>query len=414
VDVVRLPARPNARLAERVERWLAVGLVVVTVLLLAGTVPLAETAGRGSVVGAGFVVVLVAFLIVGAMLVRTRPGNAIAWSMLAAAFFGGLTIVSGVYAVDAYRLHHHLPLASLAVVVQPSWAPMIFLIALALMLFPDGVLPSGRWRWAMGAVAAVGTVWMVGAFAIAVEAIALGQVKIEPSGDLYRIDHPTSGWAWWSVAQILFFVGLLSVGLLWLISRVPGYRAASGDRRQQLKWLICGGAVACIGGVLSVILSGESGVLGLISSVAIIGLLGIPLSIGVGISKYRLYEIDRLISRTLSYVIVTGLLAGVFAGIIVVATDVLPFSSPVAVAASTLAAAALFNPLRQRVQHQVDRRFNRARYDGETIIAAFTAQLREAVDLETVRDELLHAVDGAVQPAHTSLWVKPATTSPSA
>jgi hypothetical protein len=117
--------------------------------------------------------------------------------------------------------------------------------------------------------------------------------------------------------------------------------------------------------------------------------------------------IDRLISRTLSYLIITGLLAGVFVGIVVLTTDVLPFSSPVGVAASTLAAAALFNPLRLRVQRLVDRRFNRARYDAEAIVAAFTMRLRDAVDLDTVRHELLAAVDGAVQPAHASLWLRP-------
>jgi hypothetical protein len=137
------------------------------------------------------------------------------------------------------------------------------------------------------------------------------------------------------------------------------------------------------------------------------GIAALPISIGVGILRYRLYEIDRLISRTLSYAILTGLLVGVFVGIVALATDVLPFSSPVAVAASTLAAAALFNPLRRRVQHAVDRRFNRSRYDAEEIVTAFAARLRDAVDLDTVRQELLRAVDGAVQPAHASVWLRP-------
>ena len=128
---------------------------------------------------------------------------------------------------------------------------------------------------------------------------------------------------------------------------------------------------------------------------------------GVGILKYRLYEIDRLISRTISYAILTGLLAGVFLGIVGLTTHVLPFSSPVGVAASTLAAAALFNPLRLRVQRLVDRRFNRARYDADAIVAAFTLRLRDAVDLDTVRHELLAAVDGAVKPAHASVWIRP-------
>jgi hypothetical protein len=217
VHTARLPARHGGRL----ERWLPFGVAAVTLQMVAGTAPLAHTAGMSSVVGAGFVFVLFAFLGVGVMLTRTRPRNPIGWLMLAASFFGGVTAIAGPYAVDAYRLHHHLPLAAVAVLLQPSWAPTILLFALSLLLFPDGVLPSGRWRWALWALVSVGAVWMIGAFAIAGETIALHQVVVEPSGDLYRIDHPTSGWAWWSVVQIVFFISLLSIGLLWLVSRVP-------------------------------------------------------------------------------------------------------------------------------------------------------------------------------------------------
>jgi hypothetical protein len=247
---------------------------------------------------------------------------------------------------------------------------------------------------------------MLGAFAIAAEAIVLNEVVIEPTGDLHQIDHPTSAWAWWAVAQSVFFVLLLCVGMVWLVSRVPAYRAATGERRQQLKWLIFGGSAACVGGVVSVVLSGSSGVLGFISSVAIVGLFGIPLSIGVGITKYRLYEIDRIVSRTLAYALLTGLLVGVFVGLVLLTTRVLPFSSPVGVAASTLAALALFNPLRRRVQRVVDRRFNRAHYDAEAAVTVFSARLRGAVDVETVLDELAAAAWGSLQPAHVSVWVR--------
>jgi hypothetical protein len=397
------PGRPSRRLATP---QAAVALAMATVLLMVGTVPLAKKAKLSSGVGAGFLLVLVGFLVVGVILVRQRPRNPIGWVMLTAAFFGGLTGVAGPYAVAAYRLHDNLPLPQVAVFLQPAWAPAIFLFALAIMLFPDGALPSGRWRWAMGTVGAVGTVWMRGAFAIAAEAIVLNEVVIEPTGDLHQIDHPTSAWAWWAVAQSVFFVLLLCVGMVWLVSRVPAYRAATGERRQQLKWLIFGGSAACVGGVVSVVLSGSSGVLGFISSVAIVGLFGIPLSIGVGITKYRLYEIDRIVSRTLAYALLTGLLVGVFVGLVLLTTRVLPFSSPVGVAASTLAALALFNPLRRRVQRVVDRRFNRAHYDAEAAVTVFSARLRGAVDVETVLDELAAAAWGSLQPAHVSVWVR--------
>jgi hypothetical protein len=126
----------------------------------------------------------------------------------------------------------------------------------------------------------------------------------------------------------------------------------------------------------------------------------------VGILKYRLFEIDRLISRTISYLLVSGLLAGAFAGIVVLTTRVLPFSSPVGVAASTLAAAGLFNPLRRRVKRLVDRRFNRARYNAEATAAAFGARLRDAANVETVLDELAAAAGHSLEPSHVTVWVR--------
>ena len=130
------------------------------------------------------------------------------------------------------------------------------------------------------------------------------------------------------------------------------------------------------------------------------------MAIGVAILRYRLYEIDRLISRTLTYAALTALLLGRFAGIVLLTTRVLPFSSPVAVALSTLAAAALFNPLRRRVQQLVDRRFNRARYDRDKLVAVFGARLRDAVDSDTVVAELTGVAASSVEPAHISVWVR--------
>jgi hypothetical protein len=138
---------------------------------------------------------------------------------------------------------------------------------------------------------------------------------------------------------------------------------------------------------------------------AVAGFAAVPVSIGVAVLKYGLFDIDRIISRTLAYAIVTGLLVGVYVGLVLLATRVLSFHSPVAVAASTLAAAALFNPLRRRVQRVVDRRFNRARYDGDQAAAAFAARLKDAVDLDSVCDDLAGVVITALEPVHVSLWV---------
>ena len=131
------------------------------------------------------------------------------------------------------------------------------------------------------------------------------------------------------------------------------------------------------------------------------------LTIGIGILRYRLYEIDRLISRTLSYAIVTGLLVGVYAGLVLLSTQVFKVEGSVTVAVSTLVAAALFNPVRRRVQYAVDRRFNRARYDAERLVAAFADRLKDAIDADAVRADLTGAVQAALEPAHVSVWIGP-------
>src|SRR5271163_2236823 len=168
--------------------------------------------------------------------------------------------------------------------------------------------------------------------------------------------------------------------LSFVAHQVLSWRRATGERRQQLKWLASGAAitvslVAVSFAIPSTSVAGQ--ILGL-------GLVGLPVSIGVGILKYRLYDIDRIISRTLAYAIVTGLLIGIYTGLVLLTTHLLTFSSSASVAASTLVAAALFNPLRRRVQRMVARRFNRARYDAEQTVAAFAARLKDAVDLDSV------------------------------
>jgi hypothetical protein len=135
--------------------------------------------------------------------------------------------------------------------------------------------------------------------------------------------------------------------------------------------------------------------------------IALPLGMGLGILRYRLYDIDRLVSRTVAYTLVTGVLVGVYAGLVLLATQVLGFASTWAVAASTLSAAALFTPLRRRVQRVVDRRFNRARYDADAAVAAFAARLSGAVALDEVRADLLASVTTALEPAHVSVWLDP-------
>jgi hypothetical protein len=219
---------------------------------------------------------------------------------------------------------------------------------------------------------------------------------------LGSIANNTIGAVWWLLAMVLIAATIASL--------VIRGRSSSPQERQQVK-LLAYAAALTIGALALQMIIGATGVSvgnSWFDAVVVFGFgVAVPVACGLAILKHGLYEIDRLISRTISYVLVTGLLIGVFVGVVVLATDVLPFSSPVGVAASTLAAAALFNPLRRRVQQLVDRRFNRGRYDAEAIVTAFTMRLRDAVDLDTVRHELLAAVNGAVKPAHASVWIKP-------
>ena len=249
--------------------------------------------------------------------------------------------------------------------------------------------------------------WIAGTVIITAGAIAGHRTSVDPGGNLLIFDNPTGSAAWWGVVNDLFFP--LVGGIGWLVAvaaQVLSYRRASGERRQQLKWLLTGSVLAGAGlAATAGESSSHSALLRTLAVIALVATLGLPLSVGVAILKYRLYDIDRIISRTLAYAIVTGLLIALYAGLVLLATRILSLHTPVAVAAATLAAAALFNPLRRRVQRAVDRRFNRARYDADQAVTAFAAQLKNAVDLESVRDDLAQVVSRALEPAHLSVWI---------
>ena len=338
--------------------------------------------------------------VVGFVLAWRRPGNPLGWMFLAAAVFLTLSEDASFYTVADYRLHHGgLPLGWVAVLAQPGWAPAIVLAGLAVLLFPDGALPSPRWRPVLWVYLTVAGLWMAGAEVVSVSTVAGHDVRVDPSGNRLGLGSTTGPYGWFGVVEDVFFPVLAACWLASVAAQAVSYRRSSGERRQQLKWLLTGVVVGGIGIVLS--LSGLS----LVGTV--IAFAG-PACMGVAIFRYRLYEIDRVISRTLAYAIVTGLLVGVYAGIVLLVTEVLGFHhSTVAVAAATLAAAALFNPLRRRVQRAVDRRFNRARYDADRTVAGFAAHLKDAVDLDSVRDDLVGVVNRTLEPAHISVWISP-------
>ncbi len=383
----------------------ALGVAIILLTLAAVAFTIADhrfSAGDG-----GSVVLVPGFGIVGLIVASRQPRNPMGWMLLGCALSLAVDDVASTYSVFDYRRHHgNLPFGHLAVLLQPSWAPGIAFLALSILLFPDGAVPPGRWRFALAAFGVGCVVWLVAAYGIAVDAITTGRVRVDSTGNLRLEDHATAAWSWWNVYQNVFFFGILVLGVAWIAAQIPGYRRATGVRRAQLKWLMAGAAMALLGGLITTTGHSSTGFWAIVGYLGTAALLGLPIGIGIGILRYRLYDIDRLISRTLSYALLTGLLVGVFAGLVLLTTRVLPFSSPVGVAASTLAALALFNPLRGRIQRAVDRRFNRAHYDAEATVAAFGARLRDAVDPETVLRELAIAATGSLQPAHMSVWVK--------
>lgn len=377
---------------------LAVGLLGLGLLLVG--LPLAALAHELTFTGADGFVIIPPFAIVGFVLARRVPRNPIGWSMLVSGVLAMLSEDAGWYAVRAVRLGDHaLPLSRLAVFLAAGWAWLILLLPVPIALFPDGRLPP-RWRWTLPAFLAATAAFVAALAWKDVTGVFAHRLEVDSAGELAVFSKSQHGWLAYCIE--LYVVVYAAFSLAWVTRLVLGYRRASGVEREQLKWFFAGGA-ACICAMLVGLPLGDTTA----GNIAWIGISALPIGIGIGVLKYRLYEIDKLISRTISYLIVTAVLGGIFVGVVVLTTHVLPFSSPVGVAASTLTAAALFNPLRQRVQRLVDKRFNRTRYDAETTIAAFTLRLRDAVDLDSVRGELLVAVDHAVEPAHASLWVKP-------
>jgi hypothetical protein len=346
--------------------------------------------------------VVVPFAIVGWVVACRQPRNPIGWILLVLSLVFLVASDGGQYAVLAYHQDYRgLPFPRVGVFLAAAWIWLIMLLPLPLTLYPDGRL-SVRWRWILRvylvgcAVFIASTTWQDAS------GIVARHIRIDSSGELASVGNAPGGWVIAPFAVIYLTFCLASVARL-LVS----YRGSTGEHRQQLKWLLSGGAISVLGLVLTLGLSNAgSPLLHAVGNHSFFGLLALPIGLGVGILKYRLYDIDRLISRTLSYTILTGLLVAVYLAVVALTTRALPLSSPVGVASSTLAAAALFNPLRRRTQHLVDRRFNRARYDAEAIVQTFTAHLRDAIDLETVQTQLVEVVERTVAPDHASLWIR--------
>jgi hypothetical protein len=342
--------------------------------------------------------------VVGLLVARRQPGNPLGWLLLGIALCLILATDGSEYAVLRYRLgYHHLPLGLAALAVNQLWGPGLELLGLVVLLFPDGRLGSAWWRAALWAYLGV---YVLSGLSLAVatgQAFAQHPVQVDSTGGLPSTDHPVGWYA--AVSHALLLATLLFI-LAFIARQVLSWRRSSGERRQQLKWLASGAAVMVASAFGAFPASASPATFWqVVSGLGWFGFAALPVSIGVAILKYRLYDIDRIISRTLAYALVTGLLIGVYAGLVLLATEVLRFTSSVAVAVATLAAAALFSPVRVRVQRVVDRRFNRARYNADQLVADFSSRLKDAVELDAAGAQLAGVIQSALEPVSLSLWI---------
>jgi hypothetical protein len=401
---------------------LLLGLASVALLVMTRATPIPRGAVPRAIGAVWGVVLLVILSTIGALIVARRPANRIGWSFVAAGFglaLQGFAIQYAIYALltDPGALPGAAWLAWIS-----TWLtiPAIFSAFAALLLvFPTGRLLSPRWRpvaWMM-----VG--WIVG--------VAVGNFTSSPDAYLgVKAPVRLNG----AAGQIMITIGSLA----WLLailaipaaaaSLVVRFRRSRGQERQQLKWLAYAAAMLALGvlgtGLISIL--DQLGwirpqftrpVWTVLGGVAILGVTGLPVTAGIAILKYRLYEIDRLINRTLVYGLLTALLAAVYAGLVLGLGQLsggIGTEPPTwAVAGATLAVAALFQPARRRIQQAVDRRFNRHKYDAAKTVEAFSIRLRDQVDLDTLSIELLAVVEQTMEPTRVSLWLQPSAHSSS-
>ena len=336
---------------------------------------------------------------VGFVLASRRPGNRVGWIFLGAGLVLGLGFFCDRYGRGGLvAAPGSLPAArGAAWLVNWAWVIPTAGLAFMLLLFPIGRLRSRRWRPAAWFVAAVFTL------DAAAQVARACRVWADPFTAL------SDGWYGGAHTAVLILVpAALLVGGAAVAVR---FARSLGEERLQLKWFALA-ALLVVAIAIPLGISPQIGLSPAVASAAVsalkvvfcLALVCLYVAIAVAVLKYRLYDIDRVISRTLAYAIVTGVLAGVYAGLVLLATQVFRVHAPVAVAAATLAAAALFSPVRRRVQQRVDRRFNRARYDADQTVAAFAARLKDAVDLDTVREDLARVVQTALEPADVTVW----------
>jgi len=386
--------------------WSVVVTFFVIILEMIGAIVLSTLSGLGpgsDATAYATVLFVLATAAVGTLIGLRRPGNTIGRLLRVAAFGFATGSLLVTYVEVALSQPGSLPLGPLPIWLGDVMFQLGFVVAtFLLLLFPTGHLPSPRWK-PVAWMATIGIALMSGA-------VLFGPGAFE---DL-PIENPIALDDASLVLRLLgeggFFLTLAAI-LASVASLIVRYRRAVGEEKQQLKWVAFGVVVLAIGVAGTVVwdmvngsaeLSDDTGNL-----VIALSLTVVPITIGLAILRYRLYDIDRIISRTVSYGAVTALLAGTYAGLVFMLRDLLPSQgSSLAVAASTLAVAALFNPMRRRIQGLVDRRFNRSRYDLARIIEGFAERLRTEVDLDQLGRDLRLVASQSMHPRSIALWMR--------
>jgi hypothetical protein len=340
---------------------------------------------------------------VGALVGSRRPAHPVGWLLLGLGLLVvGNGVVSGYVTYGLVARPGALPaaayLAGIANSIQVLWVACVSFI---LLLTPTGSLPSPRWRW-----------WARVAVAAPVLLVVLAAVDPQPLlpehpevGNPLAVAVPTGLLlAVAAVAAVLVLATLVAAAG----SLVVRFRRARGTERQQLRWLAVGAALAAVA-LLVAVAAGAMGRDGVVLAALGTCVALLPLATGAAVLRYRLYDLDRILSRTLAYGLLTVLLGSGYASVVLGLGQLLGRDSNLVVATATLAVAAVFQPTRRRIQALVDRRFNRRRYDAAQTIQAFSARLRQQVDLDSLTGELLGYAEQTMQPTQVSLWLRPQT-----
>jgi hypothetical protein len=409
------------------QAWSLAGLCVAVFVPLVALYVLARSAqspGNWLTVGTvsdmlGFVPFL-AFPIVGALVASMRPKNPIGWICLADGLLWMLLSMTDSYSIYGVAKPGSVPfpVAIGTLGNQWLWVPTVGLLGIyLLLLFPDGRLPSRRWRplaWLSGVVLVLESL---------TEGLAPG--PLENQGGVAN-PFGLEEFPWLADAALVLLPLLPLCILASAASLVLRYRRSGGEQREQIKWIAFAASVAGLLYLIAIvspfifapeIVSGGGSLpppplwLELLFSVAVLGFAGVPVAIGFAVLRYRLYDIDVVINRTLVYGSLTAMLALVYFGGVAAAQTIFRALTgqeeqpQLAIVVSTLVIAALFNPLRRRIQSFIDRRFYRRKYDARKTLEAFTSKLRDETNLDALSDDLVGVVRETMQPAHVSLWL---------